>query len=102
MSRFTQKEVRMPGFRWRMVLTILLILVCVSLRFAYETVQGPLEAQAAVQQLQDSKEAYTISRAWAASNIPGAVSAVTALLVGVLWGHFFMKMVRYQVASKEE
>lgn len=84
-----------------MVLTILLILVCVSLRFAYETVQGPLEAQAAVQQLQDSKEAYAISRTWAVSNIPGAVSGVTALLVGVLWGHFVVKTLRYQVAKEE-
>ena len=100
MNRVSQVEVRLPSWKWRLVVTLLTIAAAWLLVFAYSSVQGPLEAKAAVQQFEDSAEAYAVSRAWAASDVTGAIRRIASLALGFLWVHYGYKLGRYMNAQQ--
>lgn len=101
MTRVLQSEIRMPSWKWRLAVSMLTIVVAWMLIFAYGTVQGPLEAHAAVQQLEDSASAYAASRTWAASDIAGAIKWIACVALGFVWVPFFAGAARYAAAQEK-
>jgi hypothetical protein len=101
MNRVSQVEVQLPSWKWRLVVTVLTIAVAWMLVFAYESVQGPLEAKAAVQQLEDSVQAYAVSRTWAASDVTGAIKCIAAVMLGFLWVPYTYRLSLYMSAQEK-
>lgn len=101
MTRVEQIEVRLPSWKWRLAVSLLIVVMAGTLVFAYGSVQGPLESAAAVQQLEDSAEAYAAARTWAASDITGAIKWIARMLQACIWIPYVYGLARY-VNAKEQ
>ncbi len=101
MTRVQETEVRMPSRKWRLWVSLLTVIVAWMLIFAYGTVQGPLESEAAVRQLEDSVPAYAASRTWAASDITGAIKWIAGVALLFVWVPFFAGAARYAAAEEQ-
>lgn len=100
MTRVQVTEVRMPSWKWRTTVSVLIVAVTWMLIVAYGAVQGPLEAKAAVQQLEDSVQSYAASRTWAASDITGGIKWIAVVALGFVWVPFFAGAARYAAAQE--
>ncbi len=101
MTRVQETEVRMPSWKWRLVVSLLTVTIAWMLIFAYGSVQGPLESQAAVRQLEDSVPSYAASRTWAASDITGGIKWIAGIALGLVWVPFFAGAARYAAAQEK-
>lgn len=101
MTRVEQVEVRKPSWKWRLMVSLLIIVVSGTLQFAYGSVQGPLESAAAVQQLEDSAEAYAVARTWAASDITGAIKWIARAFLACIWISYVYGLAKYDTAKKQ-
>ena len=101
MTRTTQVEVHPPKWQWRLVVTIVLLLVFSGAQWGYSVVQGPIEGSLAVQQAEDDAESYMVGKAAATANVYGILVTAEVLLLLLVWVPYLLAGIRYFKAVEE-
>ena len=101
MTRVQEVEVRLPSWKWRFAVSVLIAIVTMAVVFAYSTVQGPLESSAAVQQLEDNVAGYATARTWTASDITGAIKWIAGAALACVWVPYAIGIGRYLAAQDD-
>lgn len=76
------KEIKMKG---KIVATICIILVMIIFNSVYGQMQGPIEAEIAIKQLEDSATIYAVSRSVAQGVIPKLFNLTAFAILGYMW-----------------
>ena len=77
----------------RVILTVLVLAINFIAMTMFTTVRGPVEAEIAVQQLNDSVISYSVSRAIAEGGLRKIIVLVFGLTLMVIWVPYLVKSV---------
>ena len=89
------KSIGRPKFKARMIFTIIVAVLWITTIQVYNATQGPIEAEIAVKQLNDSNVDYAVGRAAALHTIPRLINWAGFILVLLTWGPYVVKLGRY-------
>jgi len=87
-------------WKWRLIMTVIIILLCWNAILIYRVIQGPIESEIAVKQLEDSNLIYASSRAIVIQIIPRIISSIAILALFIIWVPFAIKRIYYQISKK--
>lgn len=102
MTRVRMVEQKAPGWKFKLTLTVLILAVGLGTAAAYRVVQGPLEAQMSVRQLNDSNADYVVGSFFARSDIPGTITHASWGLVVLIWLVYGAQWARFYIGSREQ
>jgi hypothetical protein len=74
-----------PSWKWRVLLTVIVLVAWTIFQWIYAGIQGPLEGAAAVSQLKDSSVEYAAGRAISGGILPQAVAYLSIVVLGIVW-----------------
>lgn len=83
--------VRMPGYKFRIFVTIVLLGIGWIAADAYQAIQGPLEGKLAIGQLNGTTEDYVVGAWFAKHNVVGMLWSVELFLLTCVWLPFVIK-----------
>ena len=96
------KLIGKPNFKARMIFTIIFVILWIVIIQVYNATQGPIEAEIAVKQLNDSNVDYAVGRAAALHAIPRLVNWAGWILLFLTWVPYGVKYARYSSAQDNE
>ena len=86
-----------PSWASRFVLSLCLALTCFGVGKIVGTVEGPVAAEVAVQQLEDSAESYAIGAAAAKENPHQYIWGAFGIVMLFVWGGYGLKRYRFSL-----
>ncbi len=93
--------VRMPGYKFRVFLSVVLLVVGFAFQGVYSAIEGPLEGKLATGQLNGTTEDYVVGAWFATHNVTGMAWTGVFLLLACLWVPFVIRMGRYLHAVRD-
>jgi fatty acid desaturase len=87
-----QQVKKQSSWKWRLVLTVVLLAIAWLAISAYEAAESPILSKIAVQQAQDSDIAYAKAHLFLGiATIPTIIKWATTLVLGLVWVTFLFQ-----------
>jgi len=99
MGRYANVQVFAPDWKWRAVLTVVILALAWGLSRVAMSLQGPIGGSLAVDQVTGGDEEYVRMKLFTAADWPGVIFWGGAVLAGLLWVHYGVRMWKYHRAT---
>ena len=92
--------VRMPGYKFRVFLSVVLLVAGFAFQGVYSAIEGPFEGKLATGQLNGTTEEYVVGAWFATHNVTGMAWTAVFVLLAFVWVPFAIRVGRYQYAVR--